>query len=348
MKRTPTRCDRNLAWRRALLAAAVATALTLASGASAAKAQTLPGIDPALSQAFARFDKGERDAARAQIESLAANQSADPGYVMVVGTLWLMRAEWRSAEPHVRAALAKMPDFAPAHNALGVVLLQTSRPEEAEAVLRPAVTRFTSDASYGELVFNFAMACAMVNKRLEASDWFEKSIAFAPNAAINHFSLGENELNLRRLDRAEKEFRLAMELAPPHPDARWKLAVTIAEAGRPAEAEPLFAKAVSTGPDRSRFSAAFRYGVFLFERERAAEALPLLQSVTSGKPDDRMAWSYLARALRALGRKEEAAVAVARYRELQAKADRDENEFLLSLIRDKLQSSEGKVLPDRG
>lgn len=306
------------------------------------------GLDPALRDAFARFDAGDRDAARAGVEALAAAKRADPGYTMLVGTLWLMRAEWKQAEPHVRAALQKLPDFAPAHNALAVVLLQTSRPEEAEKVLRPAVARFAADPVFGELAFHLAMACAMVNKRLEASEWFEKAIALSPGNAINHFSLAENELNLHRLERAEPSFRRAMELDPPHPDARWKLAVTLAEAGRPAEAEPLFAAAVSSGPPKSRLSAAYRFGVFLFERERHAEALPLLQSATKGKPDDRMAWNYQARTLRALGRKEEAAAALARYRELQAAADRDENEFLLSLIRDKLAPPDGKVVPERG
>jgi protein O-GlcNAc transferase len=169
----------------------------------------------------------------------------------------------------------------------------------------------------------------------------------APDAAINHFSLAENELNLHRLDRAEAGFRKAMTLTPGHPDARWKLAVTLGQLDRAAEAEALFRQAVAAGAPKSRDRAAFHYGIFLFERGRHAEALPQLEAATRAKPDDRMAWSWLARAQKALGKKEEAAASIARYRELQARADREETDFLLGLIRDKLEGGDGKTVPDR-
>ncbi len=192
------------------------------------------------------------------------------------------------------------------------------------------------------------MACALVNKRLEASEWFGRALELAPKSAINHFSLAENELNLGRLDRAEAGFREAMTLVPPHPDARWKLAVTLARRGQPESAEPLFRVAVTTGSPASRLAATFQHGVFLFEQGRPAEALPALEAFTRERPADRLAWSWRARAERALGQKEAAQASLARYRELQAEADKSETEFLLGLIRDKLTGADGKALPDGG
>ncbi|MBM4016397.1 MAG: tetratricopeptide repeat protein [Planctomycetes bacterium] len=279
---------------------------------------------------------------------MAASRAGEPPWSLLVGTLWLMRGEWGSAEPWLRRAHAALPDSAPAAHALGVVLLQTSRPEEAETVLRPAVARFAADPLQGDLRFNLAMACALVNRRLEASEWFERAIELAPKAAITHFSLAENELNLGRLERAEAGFRQAMTLTPAHPDARWKLAVTLARRGQPAAAEALFREAVTAGPPASRLAATFQHGVFLFEQGRPADALPALEAFTRERPGDRMAWSWRARVERALGRKEAAQSSLTRYRELQAEADKSETEFLLGLIRDKLTGGDGKALPDGG
>ncbi|MSP15925.1 MAG: tetratricopeptide repeat protein [Myxococcales bacterium] len=331
--------------------AGVAVAQPAPSAQGAPPPQTAPGVDPRLAAAFERFDHAvptARDAIRREIDAIAATKPGDAPFAALVGTLWLMRSEWLSAEPYLRAALPKMPGFAPVTHALGVVLLQTSRPEDAEVLLRPAVQQFASDPLIGDLLFNLAMACAMVNKRLEASEWFEKALAVTPNAAINHFSIGENELNLHRLDRAEAAFRKAMELDPPHPDARWKLAITLVQLARFGDAEALFRQAVSVGPLPSRVAASYQFGVYLFEQGRAGEALPLLQAVTAAKPGDRMAWNWEARVLKALGRREESTAALRRYRELQAEADKSETEFLLGLIRDKLTRPDGKPVPERG
>jgi len=332
------------------LLVALLLALCAARPAAPQAAPAADGVDPQLAAAFARFDAaaGEaREAARREIEALAAKRDS-PNAALLVGSLWVGRREWKSSVPHLRRATAAMPEFAPAWNALGAALLQDSRPDEAEEVLRPAVARFASDPVHGDLLFNLAMACAMGNKRLEASEWFEKAIARAPDAAITHFSLAENELNLHRLDRAEAGFRKAMTLTPGHPDARWKLAVTLGQLDRAEEAEALFKQAIATGAPKSRVSAALQYGIFLFERGRHADALPHLEATTRAKPDDRMAWSWLARTQKALGKKEEAAASIARYRELQAQADREETDFLLGLIRDKLEGGDRKSVPDRG
>jgi tetratricopeptide (TPR) repeat protein len=342
--------QRRLLAAMAISAAASAPAIGVAAPASQVRAAP-DGVDPRLAAAFDRFDRAgpdQREAARAEVETFAAARANEPAWSLVVGTFWLVRGEWKSAEPWLRRAHAALPGSAPAAQGLGVALLQLSRPEDAEAVLRPAVARFATDPLQGDLRYNLAMACALVNRRLEASEWFERALELAPDSALNHFSLAENELNLARFDRAEAGFRKAMTLSPPHPDARWKLAVTLARIGQPVAAEALFREAAAGGPAASRLAATYQYGVFLFEQGRPAEALPALEAVTRERPDDRMAWNWRARTERALGRKEAATASLARYRELQAEADKSETEFLLGLIRDKLTDAERKAFPSGG
>lgn len=302
-------------------------------------------VDPRLQPAIAKFEHGERDAAKQLLAALVRAEPNDVALALEVATLLVVRQEYAAAEPYARTAYAKAPQLAQSHVVLGGVLLFTDRPEDAEQLFRAAVARFQGTSDAPDLVFNLGMACAKNSKRTEAGEWFDRAIALAPDRALYVFSAAENDLNLHRLERAEAGFRKAMVAKPPHADATWKLAVTLAARERPKEAEPLFQQAVASGPPASRWSASYHYAVFLFEAGRPAEALPLLEKATQQKPKDRMAWSYLARTLRALGRKDEAAAAVKRHQELQADADRAEDDYLLGLLR--AQLSGGSAPPEK-
>jgi tetratricopeptide (TPR) repeat protein len=308
-----------------------------------------PAVDPRVRAAMARFDRGEKEAAKQELDALRSSAGGDGVLMLGIAHEFEQRQEFAAAEPFARRAFELMPDFAPAHNVFGVSLIFSDRVEESERIFRAAVARFAGTRDEGDLVFNLGMACALLNKRLEASERFDRAIALQPNNALFRFSAGENERNLKHFARAEEDFRLAMTLPPGHPDAGWKLAVTLAADGRADEAAPLFQAALKSGPPASRLGAAYEYAVFLFEHGRASEALPLLQQVVKMRPADRLAWHYLARTLRALGRKEDAAAAIKRYQALQAEADRSETEFLLSLVRTRLSDGappdDGKQMP---
>ena len=301
-----------------------------------------PQIDPRLRPVFAKYDRGEKEAALAELAGLRASAPGDGALIVTIADELNRRTEYSAAEPYARRALELMPAFAPAHKVLGMSLLLGDRTNEAEATYRVAAARFKGTQDEPDLVFNLGMSCAMQSKRLEASEWFGRAIELRPKNALFHFSAAENDRNLGRLEQAEAGFRLASTLEPRHPDAGWKLAVTLAASGRFEEAEQGFRGALEQGPPASRLGAAAEFGIFLFERGRAAEALPLLQRVVKARPSDRRAWNWLARTLRSLGREEQAAQALERYRVLQAEADRTETEYLLGLIRAQL----GEEPPD--
>jgi predicted Zn-dependent protease len=321
-----------------LVSLSTATAPLAAQGTtkSAPPAAANDGVDPRLKPALAKFERGDRDGAKQALDALVRGAPNDLGLTLEVATLLVLQQEYVAAEPYARTVYAKAPQEPQSHKVLGGVLLFTDRAHEAEPLFRAAVARFHGTGDDPELVFDLGMACALNSKRTEASEHFERAIELDPKNALYVFSAAENDLNLQRLDRAESGFRKALAAKPPHPDAGWKLAVTLAAREKPKEAEPLFQQAVTSGPPPTRWNAAFHYAVFLFEAGRPAEALPLLEKATQTRPKDRMAWSYLARTLRALGRKDEAAAAVKRFQELQAEADRAENDYLLGLLRSQL------------
>lgn len=310
----------------------------------------VPRLDPRLEAALLTWDRGDHATALLELEKLGASAPTDGALQLLITDELVKRKEYAAAEPFARRALGLLPDFPPAHILLGVSLLSTDRAEEAERLFRAAVARFQGTIDEPELVFNLGMACALQSKRLEAGDWFAKAIALKPKNALFRFSAAENDRNLQRFAQAEAGFRLAMTLEPRHADAGWKLAVTLAAQGRDGDAEPLFRTAIAAGPPASRQGASYEYGVFLFERGRATEALPLLEALTKAKPDHRMAWNYLARTLRALGRKDAAAAAISHYQALQKEADRSETRYLLGLIQAQLSGEapgDGKQMPER-
>jgi len=325
----------------------------LLAGAPGAAGQEAPppALDPRVKAALERFDRGEKEAALRELETLRRAAGQDGVVMFSVAHELERREEYAAAEPFARRAFELLPAFGPTHVVLGVSLIFSDRVEEAERVFRAAAARFAGTQDEPDLVFNLGMACALQNKRIEASEWFAKAIAFQPGNALFRFSAAENDRNLKRLDLAEEGFRRAMRGPGGHPDAGWKLAVTLAAQGRAEEAEPLFRSALASGPAPSRLGASFEYAVFLFERGRAAESAPLLEAVVKARPEDRVAWHYLARTLRALGRREAAAAALERYQALQARADRSDTEYLLELIRGRLRGggprAEEKKSPER-
>jgi tetratricopeptide (TPR) repeat protein len=309
------------------------------------------GLDPRVPAALARYDQGDKEGAKEELAKLRAALPNDGPLMVVVARELEQRQEYAAAEPFARRAVELLPDFAPAQNVLGTSLIFSDRVEEAERLYRAAVARFSGTPDEADLVFNLGMACALLNKRLEASEWFGRAIALKPKSSLFRFSAAENDRNLKRHAQAEAGFRLAMTLEPRHPDAAWKLAVTLAAAGRPEEAEPLFRSASNEGPPGARLDASFQYAIFLFERGQQAEALPRLEETVKARPADRLAWHYLARTLRSLGRKNEAAAALARFQALQAEADRSETEYLLELLRSQVSEgaapADGKKSPER-
>jgi predicted Zn-dependent protease len=296
--------------------------------------------DPRLESAKRRFVGGDAAGARAEFGSVCKAAPGEGWLALAVTDFLVSHQDFTGAEPFARSALVLLPEVPPAHNLLGSCLLFTDRVDEAEQVYRAAAAKFEGTEAARNLVFGVAMACAVGHKNLEAQTWFERALALDPDSPLFHFSSAENLILLHRPAEAELHLRRAAGGPAPHPDADWKLATVLAAQGKDAEAESLFRAASRKGPPASRSNATYQRAVFLLERGRAAEAEPLLTEAVANRPDDRMAWSYLARAQKTLGKTADAAASLKCYRALQGKADRAETDYLLGLIRPQLSGGE--------
>jgi len=113
------------------------------------------------------------------------------------------------AEAHYRRALQGRDD-AETHNGLGYVLEREGRSDEAVAELRKAVE---ADAKYTPAANNLAEALAKQGRLDEAAQYYERSLAQKPSAAVYN-ALGVVLDRLGRKDEAEEQFAKAKDLQP--------------------------------------------------------------------------------------------------------------------------------------
>ena len=189
-----------------------------------------------------------------------------------------------------RAAIRLRPDYAEAHNNLGLVLIQSGKDEEGIAALREAV----------RLAPAYAEARTNLGAALTPTD---------TEAAI-------------------KELEEAVRLAPGSVKALFNLAVAYgaSPAHGPRKGIEQLEKVIEMAPDFPRAHLAL--GKALLQDGKVTEAVAALQNAVKLEPEGGEANYQLGLALVRAGRKEEGAAQLKRGRELVAAGDRAQNALL--------------------
>lgn len=125
-------------------------------------------------------------------------------------------------------ALREQPDFAWAHNNLGLVLMKTGRCEEALEHYRQAVA-LRGDSP--KVHSNMAMALAAVGKIEEALEHQRTVVRYEPDSFIGRLTLGLLLAEDGRNQDAVEQLSKAVILEPKSVQARFKLATLQAEQG---------------------------------------------------------------------------------------------------------------------
>ena len=99
------------------------------------------------------------------------------------------------------------PDFAQAHNSLGVTLQELGRLDEAEASYRKAIAL---KPEYDEAYNNLGNTLKGLGRIDDAEASFREAIALKPDFAEAHYNLG-NTLKESRLDEAETSYKRSTE-----------------------------------------------------------------------------------------------------------------------------------------
>jgi predicted O-linked N-acetylglucosamine transferase (SPINDLY family) len=119
--------------------------------------------------------------------------------------------ELDAAETALRAEIAAHPDYAEAHNLLGVVLTRQALHEQACAAFRIAAQLAPGSAEANN---NLANALAEAGRHEEALPYAEKVTQLSPQLAEAHHNLGTLYQSLKRHEDAVASFERALALAP--------------------------------------------------------------------------------------------------------------------------------------
>jgi superkiller protein 3 len=114
---------------------------------------------------------------------------------------FVQAGKFEEAESHYRQALAGRPT-AETHNGLGYVLARQGRTDEAIAEFRKAID---VDPKFTPAYNNLADALAQQGKLEEAEQYYKRSLAAKPSAAVYN-ALGVVLRKLGKMDEAADQF----------------------------------------------------------------------------------------------------------------------------------------------
>jgi predicted O-linked N-acetylglucosamine transferase (SPINDLY family) len=146
----------------------------------------------------------------------AAGKLARRGVGYRLGHCRLALGDLARAEQAFRRETQAHPDYANAHNALGVALVNQSKHEQALAAFAAAVKL---DPKHAEAAANAGGALRALGRLEEALPYLERAVAAQPALADAHQSLGLTLHALHRYGEAAESFRRVMTLAPRTPYA---------------------------------------------------------------------------------------------------------------------------------
>jgi len=133
------------------------------------------------------------------------------------------------AEAHFRNAMSKYPRDARVLYALGAMLIQEKRLEEAEAILHKAVT---VQPSHAESWHTLGVILVGARRVKEALSCFEKAVKIRPDFTEALTGIGEAMIMQTKWREAERRFVAALKIRPDYTRARHGLARALLEMNR--------------------------------------------------------------------------------------------------------------------
>ena len=210
-------------------------------------------------------------------------------------------AHWKDSETVFRRAIAVTDGNDIAHAALGTVLWDQRRIDEAMTAHRRALDINPSNA---EAHAGLGLALLARNQPAEAAAEFHAAIRQKPNVAEFHENLGTAMQRLRRGEEAEAAYRESIRLAPGRAASHSGLGSVLAARGATQSALEAFREAVRLDP--AFMDARYNLGLLLVKLDRTAEAIQTLQEAARLAPDSVPVHATLAGALTQSGRHDEA------------------------------------------
>ena len=237
--------------------------------------------------------------------SLALNISADRRYSL--GDVF-------GAVEEYKLALLADEANAMAWNSLGVCMAALGRQHEARRHFLEALRHGPDTALAEQIYYNLGTVCQGLGEKRAAAQYYRQCVKISPDHQFAHIRLGQLCEQGGRRAEARRFYEKAAALEDARPGApslaRRHLARVAVRQRKGSEARELLHEALVRNPQDAA-SMLMLANIYLDSNEDPAMA-ELLARKSTGLHDRPEAWQALARALRKLGREEEARVAEAK------------------------------------
>ncbi len=141
------------------------------------------------------------------------------------------------AMDELHRSLALDPQLPEAHFAMGFIAWSTRDLVRAEKEFRTELSLNPHHTASWYYLFDILMT---EGKVAEADTVLIKLARQSPNAYLTHFGLAKMQEQKDDFQEAASHYRRAIEIEPNHPEAHYRLAVTLRKLGRMAEAKEAF------------------------------------------------------------------------------------------------------------
>ena len=230
-----------------------------------------------------------------------------------------------------RRALELSPDYAEAHNNLGIVLNGRGELQEAVEHYQRALAL---KPDYAEAYYNLGIAFGGRGKWDEAVTYYRRALALKPNYIEAHNNLGNALNNQGKLDEAETQYRRALAVMPDFAEVHYNLGVVLNAKGRPDEAVACYRRALELKPDYAEAHA--NIGSAFNEKGELDEAIAHYRRALVLKPEFAEAHLNMGATHQQLGRLVEAEASYRRVLDIDPGDSLGAGLLLASLDRERL------------
>jgi tetratricopeptide (TPR) repeat protein len=180
---------------------------------------------------------------------------------------WSQVTFWRDTKSLFEHAIAATGENAVAENNLGAFLFKANDVERAEPHFAAAVR---IKRNYPEALVNLGLCRERAGLTNEAISFYERAVQVQPTASA-HYNLANVLSKQAELEKAEKNYRSALELKPEFPEALDNYAALLAKQGRVDEAARNYAAALRLKPNLADVHLSF--GALLAGQQKWDEAI---------------------------------------------------------------------------
>jgi protein O-GlcNAc transferase len=202
---------------------------------------------------------------------------------------------------HFEKIITLKPDFAEAHNNLGVVFKEINQLDEAVESYKNAIN---INPKFAEAHNNLGNALRSLGELNDAVKSFESAIKIKPDYPVFHNNLGNTLKDLGELKKALLSYQESLDINPDYPDTLNNIGIVLYELGELNEAIKSYDKAISIEPE---YAEAFNnLGTVYKDQGKFDDAVKSYEKAIKIEPEYVDAFNNLGVIFKSVGRLNEA------------------------------------------